>query len=203
MAYVAYVVIVSAPAVVATAVDPQVLSNGVIYTCGVVSGVLAYSMVCAQFILSARLNWVESFFGASNIYRMHRRMALAVIPVLIIHLGFLTGMRGNWELLLSPQVMWPIQFGRVAVAAVLITILYSLGRNWIPINNADWRFFHGVLAWIILLSGLVHSIALGASFESPVFAFLWMGYFMIAVLAWGHKWRLRRQTARITSAQKR
>ncbi|MEM8734950.1 MAG: ferric reductase-like transmembrane domain-containing protein [Planctomycetota bacterium] len=181
------------PPIMAIVGDQQVLSNGGAYFLGVVSGVLAYSMICVQFLLGSRLKRMESFFGASTIYRLHRWMALVVACILFTHLGFLTSSRGNWDLLFSPLAVWPIQLGRIGIVAMLITIAYSLGRKWIPINHSDWRFFHGVLAWIILISGFVHSIALGSSFENPVFALVWICYFAIAILAWVHKWRLSRR----------
>ena len=91
------------------------------------------------------------------------------------------------NLILFPMASWPIQLGRLAVIALMATLAISFGRRLIPINNADWRWFHNALAWTILVSGFLHSMVLGASFERPLFAIVWMGYFAIAILAWAYR----------------
>lgn len=191
VAFVAYSLLVSAPAVLATIVDEQLTENGIAYFGATVSGIVAYSIVCIQFVLAARFESIERPFGASVVFRFHKTMAIVATLLALIHLGLLIWIRGDWLLLLYAAASWPVQLGRVAGASLLITLVYSFGRKRIPMNNIDWRFFHSVLAWMILTSGFVHSIVMGSSFENPLFAVVWIGYFAFAILAWMHKWKLR------------
>lgn len=177
----------------ATIFDEQLFENGLVFCGAALSGVFAYSIICVQFVLAARFQWIERSFGASVVFRLHKAMAVIATLLALVHLGLLIWIRGDWVLVLAVSASWPIQLGRIAGLSLLLMLGYSMGRKWIPINNADWRFFHSVLAWVILTSGFVHSIVMGSSFGSPVFALAWMGYFVAAIIAWLHKWKLRSQ----------
>ncbi|MFN3194293.1 MAG: ferric reductase-like transmembrane domain-containing protein [Aureliella sp.] len=172
------------PAVVAALVDEQLATNGLAFFGATITAVLAYTLVSLQFVLAARFKWIERMFGASTVMRIHRSMAVVAMLLAVLHIALLIWHRGSWELLLFPSASWPIQLGRIAGLAMLITIGYSMGRKWIPINNADWKFFHAVLAWTILVSGFLHSMVLGSSFASPLFAIAWTGYFAVAIFSW-------------------
>ncbi len=203
MLFVTYSPIVSAPAVLATIVDEQLTENGLAYYVAVISGVFTYSMICLQFILAARFKWIERPFGASVVFQFHKTMAVVATLLALSHLALLMWVHGEWGLVLNPSASWPVQLGRIAGVSLLIMLGYSLGRRWIPMNNADWRFFHGVLAWVILAFGFVHSIAMGSSFESPLFAVVWICYFAFAIVAWVHKWKLRSRQHTSTSSVQR
>jgi len=177
-----YLLVVFFPSVLAVLADPEILASGSIYATFAISGISAYSIFAIQFVLAARFRSLLKLFGAPAILRLHRSMAIVATGFVFLHSGLLLWAKGSWDLLLSPWVGWPIQRGRIAVLALLVTVGISMGRKRIPINNADWRFFHGILAWTILLCGFLHSVVLGSSFKSPAFAIAWIAYFAVAVL---------------------
>ena len=193
LGFAAYLFVVSAPAMMATIVDEKLLANGLAHYGVTMSGVIAYAMISLQFVLTARIKWIEKAFGFPAILRLHKTMAVVATLLVFSHVGLLVWSRGNWNLVLNPWASWPIQLGRVTVVSLLVILGFSFGRKLIPINNSDWRWFHNALAWTILISGFVHSVVMGTSFESSLFAMIWTGYFAIAILAWMWRWYLRSQ----------
>ena len=182
-----------APAIIATVSNATLLSSGLAYSVFALSGILAGAIVSLQFVLSARINLIETRFSAARMLRLHRTMALVATLCVLSHVGYAVWIKGSWDLILHPAASWPIQLGRLAAVSLIVTCLFALGRRRIPINNADWRFFHGILAWIILLSGFAHSIVIGESLASPLFALTWIGYLTLAISAWGLKFLRSRQ----------
>ena len=172
---------------VATLVDEQQLSKGWIHYGVTMSGIIAYAMISLQFVLAARIKWIVKPFGFPAVLRFHKTMAVLATSLVLVHLGLLVWSRGNWNLILSPWASWPIYLGRFAVVSLFTILGISFGRKWIPINNADWRWFHNALAWLILIFGFVHSLVMGSTFENFLLQAIWTGYFAIAILAW--TWR--------------
>lgn len=169
---------------VATLSDELLLANGWVHYGATMSGVIAYAIISLQFVLAARIKWIVKPFGFPTVLRFHKAMAVVATLLVFVHVGLLVWSRADWNLVLSPWASWPIQVGRVTVLLVLTILVISFGRKLIPINNADWRWFHNALAWLILMLGFVHSVMIGSSFENLPFAMIWIGYFAIAILAW-------------------
>ncbi len=175
--------------------DVQLLSNGLIDVAARMSGIVAYTMISLQFVLSARINWIEKPFGFPAVLRFHKKMAVVATLLVFVHVVLLVWSRANWNLVLNPWASWPIQLGRIALFSLLTILAYSFGRRLIPINDADWRWFHCGLAWLILILGFAHSMVMGSSFENSPFAIIWTGYFSIAILAWIWRRYIRNETA--------
>ena len=145
---------------------------------------ISFSIVAMQFVLKARIPLLENTFGNKAILALHKAMAVVATMFVFVHMGLLVWSRGNWNLVLSLRASWIIFFGRVGAVTLILILAFSFCRKRIPINNTDWRWFHNALAWTILVSGFVHSIAIGSSFETVPVTLVWVGYFVIAMLAW-------------------
>lgn len=175
---------VIAPFLVAALVDKRVLTGGFANWGMSMTGMTAFSIVAMQFVLMARIPWLEKSFGLTALFSLHKTMAIVAALLACAHIGFLLWRNGNWSLVLNPRVSWLIFFGRVSAATIIVILAFSFFRKHIPINNADWKWFHSFFAWTILVFGFVHSIAIGSSFETLPVKFVWTGYFAIAMLAW-------------------
>ena len=179
-----YLFAIVAPAVTAALYDEQVLDRSRVYLGLSTAGITAFAIIAMQFVLAARIPWIEEHFGFKAVLKLHKTMAVVAAILALVHVGLLVGSRENWNLVLSLRVSWPVFLGRFCVVALVVMLAYSFCRNRLPINNADWRWFHNVLAWTILLSGFGHGITIGASFENSVVTLVWIGYFLIAMAAW-------------------
>ena len=182
-----YWLIVSLPAISVTLLDDQVFANGWIGYGVTLSGVVAFTVIALQFVLIAHVPWLDKWFGFAALLRLHKAMAVAAILLVVLHMILLVVSRGNWELIWFPLVSWPVQLGRVAMVCLVIILVISFGRRWVPVNNSDWRWFHGALAWLILLSGFVHSFVMGSSSDNLLLSAIWIGLLVVAVAFWG--WR--------------
>lgn len=175
------------PAMIATIIADKANPGSTIDYCVTVSGIIAYTIICLQFVLTARVARIEKSFGFPAMLRFHKIMAVVAAMLVFLHILLLVISRGNWDLVLFPFASWPIQVGRFAVVCFAALLVISFGRRWIPVHEADWRWFHNSLAWLILSSGFLHSTFTGSSFENLIFAVIWTGYLVVAVLAWS--WR--------------
>ncbi len=146
-----YIFVVLVPAIVATFDGGQLLAHGMIQYGVTMSGVVAYSIISMQFVLVARFKWIVKPFGFPAVLRFHKTMAVVATLLTFVHVAMLVLSRGNWNVVLNPLASWPIQLGRVVVLALFAILAISFGRKLIPINNADWRWFHNALAWLILI----------------------------------------------------
>lgn len=181
---VGYFFVVFAPFLVAIALDERLVAGGVANLVISMAGMTSFSIVAMQFVLAAKIRWLENSFGSNSISTLHRTMAWVAALLVLIHVAFLIASRGNLGLVLSPRASWAVFFGRLSAIALLLVIPFSIYRKRIPITNADWRWFHGAFAWTILVSGFAHGISIGLSFESLGVQFVWLGYFATAILAW-------------------
>ena len=182
-----YVLVVLLPGIVATFVNQELTANGRVYFSLMISGITAYAMISMQFVLAARIKWIVRTFGFRKVLRFHMAMAILATLLVFFHVGLLVWSVGNWNLVVSPWVIWPIQLGRIAVFALVLTLVISFGRKLLPLSYANWRWFHNALAWTILILGFIHSMIMGTSFDNMAYAMIWMAYFAAAIIAWS--WR--------------
>src|SRR6516162_2964945 len=76
--------------------------------------VVGFTILALQFVLAARLRWVEAPFGLDVVLHFHRTMAFVAIGLLCLHALLLTSVKG-WGLLFRWQARWPIWAGRLAL----------------------------------------------------------------------------------------
>ncbi len=180
----AYLLIVSIPILAVTWLDGQVLEGGWVAYGITVSGTVAFAMVVGQFMLMARITWFEQLYGFSLILWFHKAMAVIATLLVLLHMSLLVSSRGNWDLIVFPLASWPVQLGRFAAVCMAAILAISFWRRWMPVNDADWRWFHNALAWSILLSGFLHGFVMSSSFDNLLLSAIWTSYLMIAILAW-------------------
>ena len=122
---------------------------------------VGYTIVALQFILAARLKWIERPFGLDMIFAFHKPMALLAVVFLLAHPLLMAWGEARWSLLNRLNVSWPIHVGRVALLCLVIIILVSSFRKLIHLEYERWRAWHNVLVVGVLVLGFVHSISMG------------------------------------------
>ena len=104
-----------------------------------VAGVAALTIVTLQFLLAARIPWFVSGLGNPTVLRLHRLMGMIALLFVCLHLGSLVLKNSSWEMLTLPAVAWPVQVGRAAAIVLLLSIVFAIGRKWIPIKQKASR----------------------------------------------------------------
>ena len=151
-----------------------------------VIGLLAFGILGLQFVLSARLPWIERPFGLDRVMRFHRSMGITVGTLLVTH-PVLMALSGEPELLTKLPVPLPVQFGRVAVILLLATVTVSLRRTALRIPYERWRFWHNVAAVVILLLAFVHSFFVKGGIHTPLGRVFWGLLVVMGLTAWGYR----------------
>lgn len=177
-----YATVVMTPLVVATLFGrPSPL--GFLFELGRSCALVAFPIVCMQFILSARLKWVEHPFGLDVLYLFHRAMAIFAMSLLLLHPLLLAAGGPGSALLLELDMPWYIWAGRAGLLLLLIHGAVSLFRLTLRLEFERWRFLHNLFAAVILVFVFVHSWNAGADLDLLPMRILWVGLFLAAALA--------------------
>lgn len=178
-----YLCVVLAPALCLSAIDAQASSSGWLEYGIKLTGEITFAIVAVQFVLSAQLPWIQKTFGSKPVFTLHKIAAVAAAVLASVHVSLLVLGRG-WNVLIGLRVAWPVFLGRIGFVAMIAILAFSFFRKRIPIHNADWRWFHGALAWTILGSGFIHGFLIGGYFDRANWGVVWMVYLFMAVSAW-------------------
>ena len=122
--------------------------------------VVGLTILALQFVITARLPWIEAPFGLDVLLVFHRVMAMVATAALLVHPVLIAWGEG-WPLLTGLRVDWYIWVGRVALALLLVQVLVSLSRRAVRLPYERWRRIHNVLAPTMLTLGFVHGLTAG------------------------------------------
>lgn len=167
-----YVAIVLSPLILVALLRP-LTDHSFIYTIGKNLALVGFTILAMQFVVSARLKWIERPFGLNVLFQFHKAMAILASLLLISHPVLLAIGGHDWSLILGPQVMWHIWLGRIALLIVLVHVLLSSLRCIIKLNYETWRFVHNLGAVLILPLGFFHSWKAGGDFQIAWMKVLW------------------------------
>jgi predicted ferric reductase len=127
---------------------------------GIDCAVVGFTIVALQFVIAARLSWIESPFGLDLLLAFHRAMGLVATALLCAH-PLLVGSAEGWSLLTRLHVAWYIWAGRVTLLLLLLQVTASLFRRAMRLSYERWRRIHNLLAVTILGLGFAHSLTVG------------------------------------------
>lgn len=200
-----YVVIVLSPLILVALVRPPT-DHGFIHTVGKNLALVGFTILAMQFVLSARLKWIERPFGMNMLFHFHKAMAILASLLLLSHPALLAIGKGDWSLVLSLQVGWPIWLGRIALLIVIVHVLLASLRGIIKLKYETWRFIHNLGAGLILPLGFFHSWNAGGDFGILWMKLLWVA--LLCVVGASYLWHrvgrgslLRRHPYKVTSVR--
>lgn len=157
-------------------------------------GLLGFTILSLQFVIAARLRWVEWPFGLNMLFRFHRAMALFAGVLLVSH-PLLMVLDGETDLVLKFEAAWPIQLGRLTLVVLLAVIVTSLCWRAVRLRFEQWRASHNVLTPTLLLLGATHGLFAGDDLNTWPMRMIWAGLLTAAAAAYGyHKFLWHRRT---------
>lgn len=178
----AYALIVIAPVAVVGVAQP-VTDHGFVYTIGKNLALCGFTILAMQFILSARIKWIERPFGLDTLFLFHKCMGMVAMLLLVLH-PLLLAAGSEWSLLWDMGVSWPIQIGRIALLLLFTHVLLAVCRAVLRFEYQIWRRLHNVLACLILLLGFAHSWTAGGDFSVVLLRVLWVWLLLFALIAY-------------------
>jgi predicted ferric reductase len=150
---------------------------------GVDSAVVAFTILALQFVVSARLRWIEAPFGLDVLLRFHRTMAFLAIGLLCLHPLLIASDEG-WALLTRWQARWPLWAGRLALLLLFAHAAGAAFRRTLRLRYETWRRLHNAVASLLLGLAFLHSLTLGDDFESAAARGVWAVLLLVAWSAW-------------------
>lgn len=197
-----YPLLIMTPLAVFAVASPN-SKHALIAEMGVNCAVVAFTILALQFVISARLCWVEAPFGLDVLLRFHRAMAMVAMGLLCIHPLLVTSDEG-WGLLTSWRAHWPIWAGRLALLFLFAHAAAATCRRIVRMRYETWRHLHNVVAFLLLGLAFLHSLALGEDFENKTARVVWVALPAVAWSAWfygrlARPWLLARNSYRVVS----
>jgi predicted ferric reductase len=186
---VAYPVAAVTPLALLTIFRPTTYRPAIVEA-GADCAILGFTMLALQFVLAARLSWVEGPFGLDKLMRFHRAMGLAAVVLLCAH-PLLVAAGSGWGLLIRWRARWYLWAGRLGLLVLLLHVCTSLLRRMLPLAYEAWRRWHNVGALTVLGLGFVHSLAIGNDLRTAAGRMVWAGLLAIAIGAWLYSRMLR------------
>jgi predicted ferric reductase len=143
------------------------------------SALLAFAIFTMQFVLSARLQWIERPFGLDRIFRFHKLMAIVAASLLLVHPVMVAAgdEEFGWSLLFSFRLPWAVLLGKATLFTVMVTAIVGLCRRIFKIEFQKWLLSHNALAILILIAGFVHGSIVGPDLKNHVLR----GYMVFAL----------------------
>lgn len=177
-----YVVIVLTPLIIVGFARPKT-DHGFAYTIGKNLALVGFTILAMQFVLSARLKWVERPFGLNLLFDFHKTMAVVAALMIISHPLLLAMDGGGWGLIFGPEISWHIWLGRIALLILLVHVLLALFRFVIRLNYQTWRFLHDLGGVVLFPLAFFHSWNAGGDLALPAMRVFWTMVFAAGVAA--------------------
>jgi predicted ferric reductase len=184
-----YFVLVTAPVLLTIWLQPREeheMQSNVVEQLASVFGLLAFAIIALQFILSARIRWIEWPFGLDILYLFHKRMGIFAGMLLLTHPVLMAWGNKEWALVTAWAVEWPVQLGRLALLLVICTIVVSVFPKLVNLKFEAWRRLHNWLGLSVLALAFTHSVAIGGDLTTWPMRIYWAGLFAASVGGYGY-----------------
>jgi len=184
-----YVVLVTLPVWMVTFLGAP--SEGVLNDVGRNFALVGFMILVVQFLLAARIKWIERAFGLDILIRYHKYVALAAVGFLVIHPVLLALGHGSWKLLTRLDLPWYIWAGKLALILLIVNIFSSVYQGKLGLKFEKWRLGHDFSAIIILIISFLHAWFAGDDLKVLPMQVLWVTIFIGAVVLFIHHRFLR------------
>jgi len=182
-------------------------------------GILAFSMVLMEFVLSGRFKGISKDVGMDVTMRFHQVMARTALGFALLHpflyQGTPSGGQRPWDPTRQLTITTDFSALSTGIAAYLLLpslVLLAIGRTQLDYKYETWRLMHGIGALLIALLLLHHTVYAGRYGSQPVMTWIWLTmtgvavgsllhvYLLAPVLDKAHAWRVTSVT-RLTPKQ--
>lgn len=151
-------------------------------------GMVAFSILLSEFVLSGRFKIISARMGMDVIMRVHQLAARAALLFVLVHpFLYATAMLNHprpWDesgqLTLGLGVTTALT-GITGWVLVLIIVLTSIWRDQLPFRYETWRLLHGVGAVMMAVAVTHHTLASGRYSADPLLAGFWAVLLAVAL----------------------
>ncbi|SDB39740.1 Predicted ferric reductase [Desulfonatronum thiosulfatophilum] len=173
-----YFLVVTLPVWIVTFLGMQ--GDGLLRDIGRNLGLIGFMILAMQFILAARIKWIEMAFGFDILIRFHKYIALGALCLLILHPVLLAVDGMGWRLLIGLDLPWYVMAGKAALFLVTASVLFSFFQPRLGVKFEKWRLMHDISALAILALIFIHPWYTGSDMHIPALRALWVGVLLLA-----------------------
>ncbi len=156
-------------------------------------GILAFTIILAEFVLSGRFKRISNGIGMDVTMRFHQLMARAALAFAMVHPFLYTGTPAGgprpWdparELTITTE-FWALSTGILAFLLLPALVLLAIGRTGFDYKYETWRLMHGLGALLIALALLHHAVYAGRYGSEPLMTWVWIALTGVAVGSLGY-----------------
>lgn len=152
----AYLAILVAPRTLMWMVAPD-SAHGVLETSAINTGLVAFSLLVAAFVLMARVRSLLSSFGIETILRIHRVVAVSGVVLVVSHicLVLVCDPRGL-SIFDLPHTTWAARAAVVSTLALGAVVALALRRKRRQPRYEGWRMLHIAMAITVFVAAWLH-----------------------------------------------
>jgi predicted ferric reductase len=173
-----YLLVLITPLVLVTVFRPQT-DHSFIYELGKNFALLGLTILAIQFVLAARLKWIEEPFGLDIVIQFHRFMGIFATILLLVHPILLALGEKGWFFLISLDSPWFIWVARIVFLILLIHTIFSRFRGALRIEFQKWLRWHDILALLVIPLGFLHSWYAGGDLTVVQIQVLWVSLLIL------------------------
>ncbi|MCU0527301.1 MAG: ferric reductase-like transmembrane domain-containing protein [Elainella sp. Prado103] len=145
-------------------------------------GFIGLSMMVLQFVLTARVNRIESSYGIDILLQFHRYTSLVAFVMVLAHpIILFIGQPETLQLLNFPQAPWRARLAVLGTLAFLTMVMTTIWRKPLQIPYEPWRASHTILAVLAVGLGFGHAIGVGNYLGLFWKVVLWSGMILFAL----------------------
>ena len=140
-------------------------------------GFIGLAMMTLQFVNAGRVKPVNKPFGTDVIYHYHRQIGIAAFLMVIAHPTLLFFLDSRYLRLLNLiTAPWRARAAVTSVLLLIALILTAVYREKFKMRYQFWKFWHGIMATLMIALALVHIFLVGNYVNLPWKKVLWIGY---------------------------
>ena len=144
-------------------------------------GFIGLAMMALQFILTARVNRIETSYGIDILLQFHRYTSLVAFFMVLVHPVILfIAQPETLQLLNFPQAPWRARMAILGTLAFLAMVVTTIWRKPLKIPYEPWRASHTILAVVAVGLGFAHALAVGNYLGLFWKAVLWGGIILVS-----------------------
>jgi len=161
---------------------PKVPGRAVLLEISVALGFVGLAVMATQFLSTARFKFINKPFGTDLIYHFHRQIGIAAFLMVFAHpiLLFILDTR-YLRLLNLITAPWRSRAGVISVLALIFVVWFAEYRKKLKIPYQFWKFWHGIIATVMIALALYHIFDGGTYITQPWKQGLWIGYSVMLV----------------------
>lgn len=145
-------------------------------------GFIGLAMMALQFVITARVNRIDSSYGIDILLQFHRYTSVVALLMVLAHPAILFIVQPDTlQLLNFPQAPWRARMAVLGTIAFLVMVITTIWRKQLKIPYEPWRAIHTILAVLAVGLGFGHVIGVGNYLGLFWKAVLWLGIILVSL----------------------